>query len=129
MNQPENELAGRIVKHLDNGVDHIEPAVRERLLAARKGALGRHRERPAPLIGLAWAGNAMARVSAHRYYSVRNLIAATLLLIGLTSLAIWTGLSSTNELAEIDAGLLTDELPINAYLDKGFDSWLKRASH
>jgi hypothetical protein len=31
-------------------------------------------------------------------------------------------------LAEVDAGLLTDELPINAYLDKGFDSWLKRSS-
>jgi hypothetical protein len=24
--------------------------------------------------------------------------------------------------------LLTDDLPINAYLDKGFDSWLKRSS-
>jgi hypothetical protein len=23
--------------------------------------------------------------------------------------------------------LLTDDLPINAYLDQGFDSWLKRA--
>ncbi len=128
MNQPENELASRIVERLDSGVDQLEPATRERLLAARKRALGHYRERPAPLLGLAWAGNAIARVSAHRYYSVRNLIAATLLLIGLTSLAIWSGLSSTNELAEIDAGLLTDELPINAYLDKGFDSWLKRAS-
>jgi hypothetical protein len=26
------------------------------------------------------------------------------------------------------AGLLTDELPISAYLDQDFDSWLKRSS-
>ena len=32
------------------------------------------------------------------------------------------------ELAEIDAGLLTDELPISAYLDKGFDSWVTGSS-
>jgi len=24
--------------------------------------------------------------------------------------------------------LLTDELPLNAYLDRGFDSWLKRSA-
>jgi len=128
MNHSENEFARRIVEHLDKGADDLEPATRERLLAARKVALGRFRERPAPLFGLAWAGDAIARISGHRFYSVRNLIAMTLLLIGLTGLAIWSGLGSSNELADIDAGLITDELPINAYLDKGFDSWLKRAS-
>ena len=29
-------------------------------------------------------------------------------------------------IADLDARLLTDDLPIDAYLDKGFDSWLKR---
>lgn len=128
MNPPENEFARRIVEHLDKGTDDLEPATRERLLAARKAALRRYRERPAPLFGLTWAGHAIAQISGHRFYSVRNLIAMTVLLIGLTGLAIWTGLGSSNGIADIDAGLLTDELPINAYLDKGFDSWLKRAS-
>jgi hypothetical protein len=31
--------------------------------------------------------------------------------------------------AEIDAGLLTDDLPIGAYLDKNFTAWLKRSQH
>ena len=44
-------------------------------------------------------------------------------------IAYWqNGSSPASEMAEIDAGLLSDELPINAYLDKGFDSWLKRSS-
>jgi hypothetical protein len=31
-------------------------------------------------------------------------------------------------LADLDVRLLTDDLPIDAYLDKGFDSWLNRQS-
>lgn len=127
MNQPDDELARRIVKHLDAGADQLDAATRERLLGAREHALGRYRERSAPVFGLAWAGQAIARVSAHRFYSVRYLLAVTALVLGLAGLAIWIPFGPNNELAEIDAGLLTDELPINAYLDKGFDSWLKRA--
>jgi hypothetical protein len=61
-------------------------------------------------------------------YSVRNAVALAAVLLALTGLAIWSSTFPSNELAEIDAGLLTDELPINAYLDKGFDSWLTRGS-
>ena len=32
-----------------------------------------------------------------------------------------------NDIAEIDASLLTDDLPINAYLDNNFEAWLKRS--
>jgi hypothetical protein len=127
MNQPDDELARRIVNHLDAGLDQLDPATRERLLVARERALGRYRARPAPVLGLAWAGQAIARVSGHRLYSARNLIAITALVLGLAGVAIWNTFGPSNELADIDAGLLTDELPINAYLDKGFDSWLKRA--
>ena len=30
------------------------------------------------------------------------------------------------EFADIDSQLLADDLPIDAYLDKGFDAWLKK---
>jgi hypothetical protein len=32
------------------------------------------------------------------------------------------------DIGELDAQLLTGELPIDAFLDKDFDSWLKSAS-
>jgi hypothetical protein len=35
---------------------------------------------------------------------------------------------TVDEAEEIDSALLTSELPINAYLDQGFDAWLKRSS-
>ncbi len=129
MNQPEQEqLARKVVQHLEYGVDRIDAGTRERLLAARKGALARYREQPAPVFGLAWAGQAMARVSDPGFYNARHLIAVAALILGLAGLAYWQGLGPANDIAEIDAGLLTDELPINAYLDQGFDSWLKRSS-
>jgi hypothetical protein len=56
------------------------------------------------------------------------MIAATAVALAMAGVVYWQSTKPANGLAEIDAYLLTDELPINAYLDKGFDSWLKRSS-
>ena len=131
MNQPEQEFAKGIVRVLDHGVEHLEPAVRERLLVARNTALSHYREQPQAVLGLAWAGALVARIEEHRLYNARNLIAAAAMLVALAGIAYWQFMGPanglTNDFADIDMGLLTDELPINAYLDKGFDSWLKRS--
>jgi hypothetical protein len=129
MNQPNDELARKIVQHLDFGADHVEPATRERLLEARKIALSHYQAGAQPAWGLAWAGQAMSRRGEQHFLGPRYLIAGAALIAALIGIAYWHGGSAPpNELAEIDVGLLTDELPINAYLDKGFDSWLKRSS-
>lgn len=131
MNLPEHELARRIVRVLDDGVAHLEPGARERLLAARNAALSHYREKPEAVFGLAWAGEAVARLSGRRLYNARNLIAVAAMMLALAGVAYWQSTGPGNgvagDFAEIDMGLLTDELPINAYLDKGFDSWLKRS--
>lgn len=128
MNRPEHELAGEIIRHLDSGVDQLGPDTRERLLAARRNALSHYREQPEMVTGLAWAGQAVARFAEQHHTNMRQLAALSALVIALVGIAYWQSNGSTNELAEIDAGLLTDDLPLNAYLDKGFDSWLKRSS-
>jgi hypothetical protein len=128
MTPPEDTFARRITAHLDCSADQIDAAKRERLRGARERALLSYRVTPSPVLGLAWAGHAMSRITGHRVYSVRNAVALAVVLLALTGLAIWSSAGRSNELAEVDAGLLTDELPINAYLDKGFDSWLKRGS-
>jgi hypothetical protein len=128
MTQPDQELARKIVQHLDHGVAHLDPRICERLLAARKVALSHCREKPVPVLDLAWAGHAVARIRDHRNFGARHWVAVTTLVLALAGFAYWQSLGPANELADIDVGLLTDELPLNAYLDKGFDSWLKRAS-
>lgn len=126
MNRPEDELAKKVVQYLDYGVDQLEPGVRERLAAARRSALSHYREKPATVLGLAWAG-AAHWLTGHRSHSAL-LIVATALVVATAGAIYWRSAGTANGLAEIDAYLLTDELPINAYLDKGFDSWLKRSS-
>jgi hypothetical protein len=128
MNRPEHELARALVQYLDDGVDQLEPRVREQLAAARRNALSRYHEQPATVLGLAWAGSAAAWLTEHGFHSARLLLAAAALVIATAGVLYWQSAAPVNGLAEIDVYLLTDELPINAYLDKGFDSWLKRSS-
>jgi hypothetical protein len=129
MNQPEQELARKLVQHLDYGVDRLAPRVRERLESARNAALSQYRERPEAAFGLSWGGQTAARTGGHWFSDGRNLAAAAALMLALGGIAWWqVGNSPANDVADIDTSLLTDELPVNAYLDKGFDSWLKRSS-
>ena len=128
MTQPEHELARKIIEHLDHGAAHLGTGTRERLAAARKAAMSHYREKPHTVVGLAWAGQSIARFAEHRLHNTRLLAAAAAIAILLAGFAYWqvTG-PSANDYAEIELGLLTDELPLNAYIDKGFDSWLKRS--
>ena len=128
MNEPETELARRVVRHLDSGVDHLDAGTRNRLLAARNHALSRYREQPVAAPGLAWVGQAFGHFVVQHGFGARHWFALSALMLALAGVIYWKSTAPVSELAEIDTGLLTDELPINAYLDKGFDSWLKRPS-
>jgi|SRR5687767_6984556 hypothetical protein len=127
MNRPDDELARRVVKALDRGVESLDAGTRERLAAARRLALSRHREAPEPVWGLAWALNAISSRGTHRQSSTRYLLAACAFVLAISGVAYWQATAPTPDFAEIDVNLLTDELPINAYLDSDFDSWLKRS--
>jgi hypothetical protein len=130
MTEPDHELAGRIAGYLKEGVRDLDPAVADRLLAARKVALSRYQGEKQPAWSWAWAAQAVGRRTGPRQAGALQMVAAGAALvaavIGFTYWQNYNGQAS--ELAEVDAGLLTDELPIDAYLDKGFDSWLKRSS-
>ena len=125
MNEQE-ELARRIAKLLDESADKVGPAQRERLSAARRQALAAHRHPTARAWVPVWA-TPLSRFTDRRLTDVRYLLPVAALVLGLMGVA-YMHASPPSEIADIDAGLLTDELPINAYLDQGFDSWLKRSS-
>lgn len=127
MTDQDHELAGKIVRRLNQGADRLDQATRERLLAARTVALSHYKDKPEPVWGLAAASQVVARVTEHRLLGMRYLIPAAALVLGLIGVVYWQVPGPANDTAEIDVGLLTDDLPINAYLDRGFDSWLKRS--
>jgi len=108
--------------------------IAERLRAARERALEHRKIALQP--ALAWAGGS-ARVSSDgaigdfggaRGFSLRLLLAAALLVAGLAMIYKGQQDQRAADVEELDAMLLSDELPIDAYLDRGFEAWLKKVS-
>jgi|1185.fasta_scaffold811540_2 hypothetical protein len=124
----EQELANKVVQHLNQGLGTIKQGTLYQLQSARQAALDHYREAPQPVLGMAWAGDVAARLGASRYMNGRNMLAGGLLLLSLIGVTYWQTAMQSMDIADIDASLLTSELPINAYLDSDFEAWVKRTS-
>lgn len=124
----DHELAAKkIAALLDQGARELESVTAAKLLEARKEALAHYRERPAHAWVPEWATSTIGRITRPFGNNLALSVLLLAFLVSLTGVVAWqTFGQQASEIAEIDAALLTDELPINAYLDKGFDSWLKR---
>ena len=123
----EQQIAYRIKQLLNRGLD-LDAGKLARLKAAREAALVRQRvESRVP--ALAWADNVISRSGGPSALIPRVLLPMAILILGLIAISYWRDTQVAAEIEEIDTGVLTGDLPLDAYLDKGFDSWLKRASH
>ena len=122
----ESKFGHQIKQQLDQTLD-LEPATLNRLKVARQQALARQRVSE-PVFVLAWADAVVGRLSGNPG-SASIVLAGAALILALLGIQYWQRTPSVEELAEIDAALLTSDLPINAYLDNSFDTWLKRSQH
>lgn len=120
----EREFAYKIRHHLNQGVEGINRNTADRLFEARQNALARQRVVGAQL-SLAGVGHfASDMILPH----ARALVAIVGLIIGVVGVSTWNDFEKAAEFEEIDSALLADDLPINAYLDKGFQAWLSEHS-
>jgi hypothetical protein len=122
----ESEFGHQIKQQLDQALD-LEPATLNRLKVARALALARQRMTE-PAFALAWADAVVGRLSGNPA-SASIALAGAALILALVGIQFWQQTPTVEEIEEIDAALLTSDLPINAYLDKSFDTWLKRSQH
>jgi hypothetical protein len=123
----EREFGHQIKQQLDRALD-LEPAALNRLQAAREQALARQRMRE-PAFALVWVDAVVGRLSASPAVAGIALASAALILALAGIQFFWQRTPTVEEIAEIDTAILSGELPINAYLDKSFDTWLKRSQH
>lgn len=114
---------GNRIRHLLNQGLELDPGARERLRAARQQALERQRAEPVPLAR--WAGNVFGSFDGWRGVSTRVLLPVAVLVLAVSGIYTWQEKRRVAELVEIDSQLLSDDLPIDAYLDRGFQNWLK----
>jgi hypothetical protein len=107
---------------LNQGI-RVRPEIEKRLEQAREQALAR--QRPERAAVLAWADNVVGDVGWGGL-ALRVLLPLAVLIGSGATIYTWQQNQRVAELEEIDSQLLTDDLPIDAYLDRGFQSWLKK---
>jgi hypothetical protein len=110
----EQELAERLVRRLDEGLDDLSPGVAYRLRLARDKAVARLQED--------------VHTSTRPVNKGRRLLVPTFMLaIAFCGLLIWQYEGAQKpkaDIADLDAQVLSEELPVTAYLDQGFEVWL-----
>ena len=104
--------------------------VAERLHAARERALAARRPERVPAFAWVRTGSSemVGGFGGLGGFSLRVLLPTLLLIAGLVSIYSWQQERLAADVEELDAQLLTDDLPLDAYLDRGFEAWLKKVS-
>jgi hypothetical protein len=118
----ELQIAFHIKRYLGESTTALPPVVGERLRAARERALDVQRR---PSSGLAAA--VVGAPQALGWGWIGQLAPLVVLAGGLLAINQWHQSQQVAEIADIDTQMLVDELPPNAYLDKGFGAWLVQA--
>jgi|SRR5512134_2084458 hypothetical protein len=108
---------------LNQGIP-VRPEIAARLAQAREQAVARLRPEPAP--ALAWAGNVAGNVGGWGGLALRILLPLAILAGSGIAVYTWQQNQRAAEIEEVDTLLLADDLPIDAYLDRGFQNWLKK---
>lgn len=117
----EQDFAERIVAKLDEGLDDLPTGTLYRLRLAREAALSRAHTQEQPDA----AGGVLSGAGSARLLSARILVPVFGLILGLSAVLLWQQQHARQaDYAELDAQVLSDELPVTAYLDTGFEIWL-----
>ncbi|MDO8892674.1 MAG: DUF3619 family protein [Sulfurimicrobium sp.] len=124
----ERDIAKKITQHLNYGTNQLDRSVLEDLRSARQRALAAHAH-PQQVFGMAVAGHGDVHSGhhGHGHHSPRFWIPLVVLLLGLLIAYNWSEINGDDP-DDVDATLLAGELPINAYLDSDFKSWLDQSS-
>lgn len=120
----EKEFAQRLKPWLERSAQTLGQMQETRLRAARLRALDAYRE-PVRLFGLITVADGTAQTI--RY----SLVQRALLLLPIVALLATLAIQSMQEtdVGDLDAQLLTQELPPDAYLDQDFRTWLSKQQY
>ncbi len=126
MNTDDINLAYKLRHALNENLDALPASTTERLAAARALALSR-KKADAPVgarkarrfwhVGFHFSGAGLGRLGVA--------IPLLALVFGLGGLYQYDQQQRIADMAELDAAVLADELPLTAYLDHGFNAYLE----
>ncbi len=131
----EEEFGKKLKTYLDQGSADLRSGVGYSLQQARAAALARASCQAQAAEGRVFVGtHGMAGVGGARspgglgrplYAQPRIWLALAILVAAMIGYQQWNAWADLAELEDLDAQILTSDLPIDAYLDRGFQLWLK----
>ena len=122
----ERQTAKKITAYLDQGAAGLKSGIAYRLQLARREALEALAEpERVPDLALAGAGQTVSHGRRHILADARVWIGVLLIVGAVLYFQYWQSVQQVREIEETDAAILTSDLPIEAYLDRGFPAWLK----
>jgi len=123
----ESRFARNIAARLSERAEDVAPEIGERLRFAREKALAAGRlARSGASVQSAGDGTAILGFSRSPWWQkIASVLPVAALIGGLLLIEDWQTRSQISVAAEVDAALLGDDLPINAYSDPGFLEFLK----
>ena len=128
----EVSYALRVKRLLNLGLENFEPRIADQLAHIRQQALAKHadthtwvvEENLAPVY-LGNSSTVSGSFLPQRQSWGLSFVALLTLVVTLLVVDQWQETHQINEVAEVDAMILSDDLPLNAHLDPGFISALK----
>ena len=120
----ENEFGKKLHPWLERSATGVGEMQATRLRAARLRAMDAYRE-PLQLFGFLTIGQGTVQTIKYSVLQQALLWLPPLILMAILVARI---LFPEMDIGELDAQLLSGELPIDAFLDADFDQWLKSAS-
>jgi hypothetical protein len=125
----QDRFALRLTARLSDGCNEIPRDISERLRFARTQALAKRKPAADKTIALGMGGGAATLGAMDEQVNWWNRLGAALpllaLVLGLIMIKSTQDDRFAREIAQIDAALLTDDLPLAAYADPGFSQFLK----
>jgi hypothetical protein len=133
MTTKDHDFAKKIVTFLDQGTAELKPGTAYRLQLARQEALARladpRRAAQPQLAGAhALSGSGTSGPDRRFWASGRLWIGIALIAVAGFGFQQWQAYQQIKELEDTDVAILTSDLPIDAYLDRGFQNWLIHAA-
>ena len=130
MSNDDTDFARKVASFLDRGAADLKPGTAYRLQLARQAALARVAEpKRAAALELAGAGAGGGTVGGRGFWtSARLWIGIAMIVAAGFGYQQWQAYQNLRDIEETDAALLSSDLPIDAYLDRGFQNWLKHVT-
>ena len=127
MNDQESRIARSVTAYLDRGTADLRSGTAYRLQQARAAALAgmNHARTTGTELAIAGSGGMFRSRSGLRGVPARWLGAVLLIAALGFGYQQWHAMQQVREFEELDLHLLASDLPIDAYLDGGFQNWLR----